>query len=137
VKRLHVERDQCTGCESCVLTCSFEHEERFGLHLSRIRVRRDEENADFAPMVCIQCDEHPCVTVCPVDALSIDPGTGAIAVSVETCTGCKACQGACPYGGVHFAEGITFPFICDLCGGDPQCVQVCQLPQAIQVVDRE
>ena len=135
--RLHVEPDRCTGCESCVLTCSFAHGQQFGLHLSRIRVERDEEHADFTPQVCIQCDEHPCIAACPVGALTMNQDTGAISVALETCTGCRSCESACPYGGVHFSEGISTPFICDLCGGEPECVQVCRLPQAIQRVERE
>ena len=135
MKRLHVNQDRCTGCESCVLTCSFEHGERFGLHLARIRVSRNEELADFRPKVCIQCEGRFCVAACPVGALSVDEKTGAIRVSEDLCTGCRQCEPACPFGGVHFSEGIQTPFICDLCGGDPECVKVCQLPQAITFVE--
>ena len=71
MKRLRVDESRCTGCESCVLTCSFEHGDRFGLHLSRIRVLRNEEQADFRPRVCIQCDEHPCIEACPARSVQI------------------------------------------------------------------
>lgn len=131
MKRLQIDRERCTGCESCVLACSFEHGDRFGLHLSRIRVARNEEQASFRPTACIQCDAHPCIESCPVGALSINSKTGAIQVAEETCTGCRTCATVCPFDGIHFSEGIVTPFICDLCGGDPECVRVCRLPQAI------
>jgi len=35
MKVLKVIAEQCTGCESCVLTCSFSHEDVFGLDLAK------------------------------------------------------------------------------------------------------
>ncbi|MFC2077980.1 4Fe-4S dicluster domain-containing protein [Candidatus Bipolaricaulota bacterium] len=137
VRRLRVRQDQCTGCESCVLTCSFEHGDRFGLHLSRVRVVRNEEEAEFRPKVCVQCEERPCIAACPVGALGVDGDTGAIRISETLCTGCQQCGPACAFDGVHFTDGVTMPFICDLCGGSPECAQVCQLPQAVAFVERE
>jgi len=137
MKRLKIEVDQCTGCESCVLTCAFEHDGVFSLNRSRIQIRRDEEHADFEPRVCIQCDERWCIEACPVDALAVNEETGAMRLVAERCIGCKACESACPYGGVQFPEGSKIPLICDLCGGDPQCIQVCRLPQALTFVERE
>ncbi|MCK5804166.1 MAG: 4Fe-4S dicluster domain-containing protein [Lentisphaeria bacterium] len=135
MKRLKIVAAQCTGCESCVLSCGFEHDRAFSLHRSRIQIDRDEEHADFTPRVCIQCDERSCVAACPVDALSINETTGAIRVDEGLCIGCRACEAACQHGGIHFIEDVKAPLICDLCGGDPQCIQVCRLPQAIVFVD--
>ena len=137
MKRLRINPAQCTGCESCVLACGFEHHKQFGLQLGCIEIDRDEEFAKFSPQVCIQCDERFCVHACPVGALSVSDETGAIQISEETCIGCRACEKACPHGGVRFSEGAQVPRICDLCGGDPQCVQVCRLPQAITFTNTE
>jgi len=46
---------------------------------------------------CIQeipCD--PCVTVCPVDAISMKDINGIPRVDFDKCTGCKRCGGICP-----------------------------------------
>jgi len=132
VKSLRVIFEQCTGCESCVLSCTFEHEGLFDLVSSRIRIDRDEEQAEFRPRVCIQCDERFCVAVCPTGALTVDRALGIIRVDATACIGCRACGEACPYGGVQFIPGRGTPLICDLCGGDPVCVKTCQKPQALQ-----
>jgi len=135
VKRLSVDPMRCTGCESCVLTCSFEHDDAFSLDRARIRVERDEENGRFSPKVCIQCPERHCVQACPEGALAVDPQSGAIRVDANACSGCRICEKACPYGGIQFAVGVRHPLICDLCGGDPSCVSTCRLPQAICWID--
>jgi len=113
MKRLKVIPERCTGCESCVLSCSFVHEGFFNLDFSRVLVDRDTEHAQFTPRVCVQCAEHPCVEVCPVGALSVEPTTGAI----------------------QLAEERGLPLICDLCGGDPECVKACQMPKALEFVE--
>ena len=130
--RLEIHPERCTGCESCVLTCSFEHENAFQLPLARVQVERDENQGDFRPRVCVQCDERFCVGACPVGALSVAE-VGNIVVDVEACTGCGACEAACPFGGIHFAASRETPIVCDLCGGKPACVATCQKPQALRI----
>lgn len=137
MKSLKVIAEQCTGCDSCVLSCSFQHGDTFGMELSRILVERQEESAVFKPQVCIQCAERFCIQGCPQEALSVHPVTGAIQVSEERCTGCRQCEQACPFGGMHFVEGTRMPFVCDLCGGDPECVKACQKPGALVFVEKE
>lgn len=133
-KCLVVDSSQCTGCNSCMLTCSFEHAGLFSLEKVRIWVDRDTERADFTPRVCIQCEEAPCIASCPVDALSREERTGAIAVARGTCDGCRICATACPFDGIGFDDADGMPLICDLCGGDPACVKFCEFPLAIRFV---
>ena len=135
--RLRVHRERCTGCESCVLTCSFEHEGGFRLAAARIQVERNENDGAFRPRVCIQCDERFCVAACPAGALSISPEHGFIRVDDAACVGCGACVAACPHGGIRWASGRRIPQVCDLCGGDPQCVKTCLKPRAIECVMEE
>lgn len=136
-RRLEVDAARCTGCNSCVLTCVFVHEGAFSLSGARIRVDADPISAEYTPRVCVQCEGAPCIAACPVEALSRDPATNAIALDEATCTGCRSCMDACPYGGIGFDEESRRPRICDLCGGAPACVDVCRLPQAIRFVPQD
>jgi len=57
----------------------------------------------FIPMMCQQCeDEPPCVTVCPQNAVEVDPATGIVAQIPERCLGCRYCMTACPYHARYF-----------------------------------
>lgn len=129
---LVVNPEVCTGCNSCMLTCSFTHEGYFSFSKSRMQIEKDEERAVSIPRVCIQCKDAPCIQVCSEEALFKDKGTGAIMVDKDKCTGCKKCVKACPYGGIVFDEEGSIPLICDLCGGKPSCIEVCRFPQAIK-----
>lgn len=135
MKRLVVNPEACTGCESCVLECSFQHEHAFGLDDSRIQVERREVSASFRPRVCVQCDARHCIAACPVGALSIDPDTGAIRANGDLCTGCGLCEQACPFGGIRLVQGVKPPIVCDLCGGEPKCVATCRKAQAISFAE--
>jgi len=78
------------------------------------------------PHFCSQCDDYPCVKSCPVEALSTNQNTSAVIVDKEKCISCGACIKACP-GEVPFLHPKdNKAVICDLCGGDPECVKVCQ-----------
>lgn len=129
--KLVVDSERCTGCSSCMLACSFVHEESCSLSRSRIRIERDEERAISEPRVCVQCEELYCIEVCPVKALARDEATEAIKWDGERCVHCHLCGEACPYGGIQFIDGDEL-LVCDLCRGDPVCVKVCKLPGAIK-----
>ena len=137
--RLVVNPERCTGCNSCVLACSFAHTKEYAFETARVRTARDAEHAEARPLVCIQCAEAPCLAACPTGALARSAETGAIAVDSDLCTGCGVCRTACPYDGIHWDAASKRPLICDLCGGEPECALVCQFPKAItiQVVEQE
>jgi len=65
-----------------------------------------------------------------VGALSKDETNGAILVDVDpasasVCIGCGACVDACPFGIAILHPETGTAIICDLCGGDPACVERC------------
>ncbi|MCK4304722.1 MAG: 4Fe-4S dicluster domain-containing protein, partial [Candidatus Eisenbacteria sp.] len=52
----------------------------------------------FLPIMCQQCDHKtPCVSVCPQNAVDVDPETGIVSTIPERCLGCRYCMAACPY----------------------------------------
>ncbi len=65
------------------------------------------------------------MTVCPVDAISVDGDTGAKVVDDDVCVGCKVCTVACPFGTVNYTADTGKVIKCDLCGGEPACVEIC------------
>jgi len=55
-----------------------------------------EANAFYTPMACMQCDNPPCVKVCPVKATYREPD-GIVVIDYNWCIGCRLCMQACPY----------------------------------------
>src|SRR5438132_7005582 len=62
---------------------------------------------------------------CPVNAIAIDPGTGAKVVLDKVCVGCHLCTIACPFGTVFTLPGTDKASKCNLCGGEPACATAC------------
>jgi len=77
------------------------------------------------PHLCSQCMDYPCVASCPVTALSVDPNTKAVIVDRAKCISCGKCINACPGTVPYLHPGDNKAVICNLCGGDPECVKVC------------
>ncbi len=50
----------------------------------------------FIPTPCLQCQNPPCVNVCPVGATFSTP-EGVVLIDQERCIGCRICMAACPY----------------------------------------
>lgn len=128
MKKLKLSTQQCVGCKICELSCSFAHFKAYSHDITNIHIITEESNCDFAPYACIQCQERSCVEACPVQALSVNPETGAIAVNQDSCVFCGLCVKSCEYKGIRIIthEGKKRIAVCDLCGGDaPRCVEAC------------
>ncbi|MBF8298888.1 MAG: hypothetical protein HW395_1545, partial [candidate division NC10 bacterium] len=50
----------------------------------------------FIPAPCQQCQNPPCVNVCPVAATFSTP-EGTVLIDQDRCIGCRICMAACPY----------------------------------------
>ncbi|MGE0824416.1 MAG: 4Fe-4S dicluster domain-containing protein [Candidatus Binatia bacterium] len=125
MKQLRIIPDKCTSCLQCELACSFVQTGTFQPSRSVIRVYVFDEQASYAPYTCFQCNEAWCMTACPVNAIAVDPTTGAKVVMDNVCVGCAVCTIACPYGTVFYNPDTRKAFKCDLCGGEPACVTAC------------
>ncbi|MBA1336557.1 MAG: hypothetical protein HPY66_2992 [Firmicutes bacterium] len=136
MKLFMVNPEKCTGCHLCELACSFNKHGVFNRELSNIRVENDEDRALNVPVKCMQCDDAPCIASCVTRALFKDLETGAVLWDKDRCIRCKACVIACPFGCVSLVrkERSTNISICDLCSGQPKCIEVCR-EKAIDYVD--
>lgn len=76
-------------------------------------------------IVCRLCENPPCVLACTKDCLSQSEKTGVIMVDEENCDCCGWCMEACPYGAITFNPEKETIMICDLCDGEPQCIEWC------------
>ncbi len=124
MKKIKINISKCTGCNQCVLTCSFVKSGTFDPRQSRIRIVQWEDRCLSVPIMCQQCEDANCIAVCPTNALTHDPDTGVIVLDAVGCINCDACAVECTYQVMHMTtDGL--PVTCDLCGGDPECVKVC------------
>lgn len=90
----------------------------------------DIAKAFFVPKLCNQCDNPPCVQVCPVGA-TYRTDDGVVLIDREWCIGCGYCIMACPYGVRFFHPVHKVADKCNFCyhrisqGLEPACVQAC------------
>ncbi|MHB9097343.1 MAG: 4Fe-4S dicluster domain-containing protein [Syntrophales bacterium] len=118
-----LDLSRCIGCRRCVYACVKENNQsRIHPQEQWIRVIRlkkgsliNLENAEhyynpptvpepdylYMPVQCQQCENPPCVRVCPVKATWKEPD-GIVVVDYNWCIGCRYCIAACPYKGRVF-----------------------------------
>lgn len=128
-KHAYVDCDpvKCVGCQLCEYICSFTKDNEYNSYRSRIRTVRVDEVLITA-IACRTCENAPCVTVCPRDAMTQDPLTGIIHVDAMRCDGCAWCMEACDFGAITINPTKKLAEICDLCETlpeGPQCVKWC------------
>jgi Fe-S-cluster-containing dehydrogenase component len=153
-----VQVDKCIGCGRCVEACKAENDVPREPFYFRTWVERyvfdndgevtvdspeggirgflsGEEDGDvlrafFVPKLCNQCDNPPCVQVCPVGA-TFKTEDGVILVDTDYCIGCRYCIQACPYGARYLDPRTKTADKCNFCyhritkGQLPACVEVC------------
>ena len=115
---------KCNGCVVCEYACSMEKEETFNPVKSRIRAVRLDTISNIA-MTCRTCIDAPCVAACPNDALTQSTEDKTIIVDENRCKGCGWCIQACEYGAITLHPSTKKAIVCDMCNGEPVCVQWC------------
>ncbi|MGD2184577.1 MAG: 4Fe-4S dicluster domain-containing protein [Desulfobacterales bacterium] len=124
-KIMMVDPDKCTGCRNCELVCSAKHYGVSNPSLARIQIVKWENTGVYIPMSCQQCEDAPCMTVCPKDAIYHDEKLDSVSINHDLCIGCRMCVSACPFGAMRWNSKRSRVFKCNLCQGDPQCVRFC------------
>ncbi len=113
-----IDTRKCVGCDACTIACVAENNLPPGVVYRPVVKQEFGEYPNvqlrFTPRPCMQCDEPPCVDVCPVNATWKRPD-GIVAIDYDKCIGCRYCITACPYGArtsdfgesyvAHVAEG--------------------------------
>ena len=123
-----LDLSRCIGCRRCVYACVAENNQSRNPQIHWIRVLQMEKekgvdvlSADpyfdpaqvpepgrfYMPVQCHQCEDPPCVKVCPVRATWREPD-GITVVDYDWCIGCRYCMAACPYGARHFNWGEPY-----------------------------
>jgi Fe-S-cluster-containing dehydrogenase component len=105
----------CIGCRRCAQACHKENNHDRATANSYIRVLEikkgtvdlafstsdydhpvPQKSRYYMPVQCHQCDNAPCVSVCPIEATWKEPD-GIVVVDYNWCIGCRYCEAACPY----------------------------------------
>jgi molybdopterin-containing oxidoreductase family iron-sulfur binding subunit len=104
-----IDLRRCDGCGLCEKACQSMH------HLSEdqewLKIYKMKDSAGgtyFMPRPCMQCENAPCLKVCPVGATYKVPD-GVIVVDQSKCIGCRMCMAACPYDARYFNWGDPPP----------------------------
>jgi electron transport protein HydN len=140
------------GCHTCEVACAVAHSGSGDLPAAMAageilspRNRVVEVGATRFVAQCQQCEDAPCVRVCPTGATYRTETYTA--VDSRLCIACRLCMIVCPFGAIHIGtvriNGHSKPAAvkCDLCvdrAAGPACLAACptrslslETPQAV------
>ncbi len=106
---------KCKGYRECIKACLAENNQDRASNMQYIRIFEKKKGsislegggAEYMHEVpaeghfyigtqCFQCDNPPCVRVCPVGATWKEQD-GIVVIDYDWCIGCRYCEAACPY----------------------------------------
>jgi Fe-S-cluster-containing dehydrogenase component/formate-dependent nitrite reductase membrane component NrfD len=129
-----IDLKKCIGCHACTIACKAEHDIPVGVNRCWVKTVEKGTFPDtqrlFLPVLCNQCEEAPCMNICPTSALYKRPD-GIVDLYGEICIGCRACMAACPYDQLFIDPNTRTAEKCNFCANrvenelQPACVSVC------------
>ena len=102
-----IDLRRCDGCvglgipPQCTQWCNWgrfvpESQQWFEVYQTETVADLPQAGINYLPARCMQCQNAPCVNVCPVGATFHNP-EGVVLIDQERCIGCRLCLAACPY----------------------------------------
>ena len=132
---LVIDLDRCSGCDTCIVACKYAHGLDLGVCWNRVQTVTvgtfPNVEQYWLPRQCQQCENAPCLEVCPPGATDRECEYGLVVIDADACIGCKLCMDACPYNARRYDEGKGIVEKCDCCiarlkdGEKPACVHNC------------
>jgi Fe-S-cluster-containing dehydrogenase component/formate-dependent nitrite reductase membrane component NrfD len=129
-----LDHRKCIGCHACTVACKAENDVPVGSFRTWVKYQENGTfptvKRNFAVLRCNHCTNAPCVTICPVTALSKEKN-GVVDIDRDVCIGCRACMQACPYDAIYLNEDLGAVEKCHFCNHrleqnrEPACVIVC------------
>jgi len=126
---------RCIGCHSCSVACKVHNELPTDMVYNPVvqdgpHGTFPNLHSRFLPLLCMHCDNSPCVDACPTGA-SVQREDGIVHVEDKKCVGCLSCVMACPYGARYMNHETGAVNKCNFCmdrvdeGLLPHCVATC------------
>jgi Fe-S-cluster-containing dehydrogenase component/formate-dependent nitrite reductase membrane component NrfD len=129
-----IDLRKCIGCHACTIACKAEHDIPVGVNRCWVKTVEKGTFPDtqrlFFPVLCNQCEEAPCMNICPTGAL-YKRRDGIVDLNGDSCIGCRACMVACPYDQLFIDPNTRTAEKCNFCANrienklQPACVSVC------------
>lgn len=94
-----IDLKKCIGCHACAVACKEAHGTPPKVTRAHVEIEYVGNYPDVRmtayPMLCMHCENAPCVEVCPTGA-SFKREDGIVAINKDECIGCKSCMSRLP-----------------------------------------